>query len=118
MLSLNISAPNVLSGSTGAVGPTVVGGLFSNSTSSAGPSSGFLQNLGSERLQSFNSSILGGQNNSNSSTSTNSSSSANNSLSFNLNTTSSNSTSAFTPTNSSGGTFAQPPSPMDTSCKD
>lgn len=121
MLGLNTSAPNVLSGSSGA-GPTVVGGLFSSSSNATGPSS-FLNSLGNERL-SFNSASLLGYNAAPPVLPPTSSSAQANPLSFNLQNTSntnmnvSGTNSAFTPTNSSGGaanTFAQPASPMDTS---
>ncbi|XP_073843700.1 coiled-coil domain-containing protein 6 [Musca autumnalis] len=119
MLGLNTSAPNVLSGSTGVAGPSVVGGLFSSCSSNAAagppPSSGFLNS--NERLSFTSASLL--------SNNTNNTASSNSTQAFNINTSnssmnSSNSNSAFTPTNpSGGGTFAQPASPMDTStCKD
>lgn len=135
MLGLNTSAPNVLSGTTGGSGPTVVGGLFSSSSNATGPSASFLNSLGNERL-SFNSATLLGYNaappvlppNSTSSSSSSASAQNTNPLSFNLQNTSnsnmnvSGNNSAFTPTNPNGGatnTFAQPASPMDTStCKD
>ncbi|XP_065361658.1 coiled-coil domain-containing protein 6 [Calliphora vicina] len=126
MLGLNTSAPNVLSGSTGA-GPTVVGGLFSSSSNATGPSASFLNSLGNERL-SFNSASLLGYNAAPPVLPPTSSSAQANPLSFNLQNTSnsnmnvSGTNSAFTPTNPTGGatnTFAQPASPMDTStCKD
>uniref|UniRef100_A0A1I8NYE1 Coiled-coil domain-containing protein 6 n=1 Tax=Stomoxys calcitrans TaxID=35570 RepID=A0A1I8NYE1_STOCA len=111
MLGLNTSAPNVLSGSSGA-GPSVVGGLFSCSSNATGPSSGF---LGNERL-SFNSASLLSNN-------ATASAGSSNTQPFNINTSNASansSNSAFTPTNPSGSnTFAQPASPMDTStCKD
>lgn len=122
MLGLNTSAPNVLSGSTG-TGPSIVGGLFSSSSNSTGPSSGFLSSLSCGERVSFNSASLLG-NNAAVPPPTSSSAHAN-TLSFNLHNTSnsnmniSGTNSAFTPTNPSGGTFAQPASPMDTStCKD
>ena len=126
MLGLNTSAPNVLTESTGA-GPTVVGGLFSSSSNTPGPSASFLNSLGNERL-SINSTSLLGYSAAPPVLPPNNSSVQTNPLSFHLQNTSnsnmntSGTNSAFTPTNSSGGaanTFAQPASPMDTStCKD